>query len=136
MQQHFYPSDEAIWLFIIQYINPPFPLPKGHFFFRYSHIQKILTQLCTFATVNIVQVITVLSQEFWICSIKGQTISACFQFRYTIVALPVFITWDIVWIETKIIGTFEVVLGNGWNREEEICFLAWNCTKIDLDCFI
>lgn len=66
-----------------------------------------LTQLGALAALNVVQVVTVLRQEFIVAGIKGQTVSARLQLRCVVVALPVFVAAAIVWVETEVVGAFE-----------------------------
>lgn len=73
---------------------------------------SFLTKLCPFSALNIVEVIAVLSQVFGVSGVEGKSVTASFKFGDTIVALPVFITGDMVRVEAEVIGTFEALLSD------------------------
>lgn len=58
------------------------------------------------------KVVAVLGQVFGICGVESETVAAGFQFGYTVVALPVFVTGDVVRVETEVVGAFEGLLGH------------------------
>lgn len=77
----------------------------------------MFTELRSVAAVDVVDVITVFSQEFRVASIECQTVAASLQFRYVIITFPVLVAGGVMWIETEIVGTFEVFLAEGCKWE-------------------
>lgn len=73
---------------------------------------KVFTKLCPVATFNIVKVVTVLGQVFWVSGVEGETIAASLKFSDAIVTLPVFVAWNMMGVETEVIWAFEWFLGD------------------------
>lgn len=71
-------------------------------------------KLCPLSALNVVKVVAVLGQVFGICGVESETVTAGFQFGNTIVALPVFVTGDVVRVETEVVGAFEGLLGHSY----------------------
>jgi hypothetical protein len=72
-----------------------------------------LTELRPVAAVHVVDVVAVLGEEFGVAGVEGEPVPASLQLGDVVVALPVFVAGAVVWVEAEIIGTFEVLLGEG-----------------------
>lgn len=64
-------------------------------------------------------VVAIFCQVFWVTGIKGQSISAGFQFGHVVVAFPVLVAGSGVWVESEIVRTFETVLSIGCKTKKK-----------------
>lgn len=62
------------------------------------------------AALDVVDVIAVFGQEFRVARVEGQTVSAGLQLGDVVVALPVLIAGDVMWVEAEVVRAFEVFL--------------------------
>lgn len=62
-------------------------------------------------------VVAVLCEVFAVAGVKGESVAAGLQLGHIVVALPVFVARAVVWVEAKVIGAFEALLGHGWNAD-------------------
>lgn len=70
------------------------------------------------SAIDVVDVVAVLCEVFAVAGIEGQSVAAGLQLGHIVVALPVFVARAVMWVEAKVIGTFEVLLGDRWNAKE------------------
>lgn len=68
-------------------------------------------QLRPLAAIDVVQVVAVLREELAVAGVEGQAVAAGLQFGNVIVALPVLVAGQVVGVEAKVVGAFEVLLG-------------------------
>lgn len=66
------------------------------------------------SAVHVVDVVAVLCEVFAVAGVKGESVAAGLQLGHIVVALPVFVARAVVWVEAKVIGAFEALLGHGW----------------------
>lgn len=64
-------------------------------------------------------VVAVLCEVFAVAGVKGESVAAGLQLGHIVVALPVFVARAVVWVEAKVIGAFEALLGHGWNADRK-----------------
>lgn len=77
---------------------------------KVAEVLFVLTQLSSVSAVDIMDVVAVFSQIFGVAGIESQSVSTSLQLGHVVVAFPVFITWRVVGVESKIVRTFEVFL--------------------------
>lgn len=77
----------------------------------------LLTKLRSFTAIDVVNVVTVFCQEFWIAGVKSESVAASFQFCYVVVAFIIFIAGGVMGVEAEIVRTFEGVLCASCNKK-------------------